>query len=64
MPLPRKPLITDTMNVYHLITRNEEHFYIRATSLEIALEKVAKITPSFVSCWLIASSPPQGATIL
>jgi hypothetical protein len=52
------------MNIYHLITRNEEHFFVRATSFEVALAKVSKLSGSFVSCWFIATSLSQGATIL
>ena len=52
------------MNIYHLITRDEEHFFVRAASFEVALAKVAKLSASFVSCWFIATSLPKGATIL
>ena len=52
------------MNVDHLITRNEQHFFVRAASFEVAMAKVAKLSASFVSCWFIATSLPKGATII
>ena len=52
------------MNVYHLITRDQRQFYVRARYAHDAVNTVQILTRCWVSCWFIATTLPQGCTIL
>ncbi len=52
------------MNTYHLITRDQVHYYVKARYAHDAVNHVQVLTRQWVSCWFIATSLPLNATVL
>ena len=52
------------MNLYHLITRSEQHFFVRARYSHDAVAHVEKLTGQLVSCWFLGDAPRATDTIL